>query len=75
MAASPTQHWYTLRPSDAHFCVLGEVIEAGDILGASWYNGQALAARSRGRVTAVQFDMWEDQLLVVLDNVDPGQTL
>lgn len=75
VAARPAQQWYMLRPSDARFCVLGEVIEAGDILGASWCNGQALVVNARGRVSAMQFDLWEDQLVIVLENVDSGQTL
>ena len=61
------ERWYSISASSAPFFGLGQVLKRGTALGLSNTNGQPLCVEETGKVVGVQYDVWEERVIVVLE--------
>ena len=58
--------WYSVQAESARMFRLGEWIEAGAMLGAGCSDGLPVRAEESGEILEVQYDIWNDQVIIVL---------
>ena len=61
------EQYYSVQMTGSRVYQPGDVLEAGTPLGVAYCDGQMVRAERTSRVVEVQYDIWQERLILVLE--------